>query len=74
MLHTAYESRAAILGAGAPAAGEAEAPIAAPGKATYRCAICGCVVEADGELPEDFTCPVCGVGRGLFERVEPAAV
>lgn len=35
----------------------------------WRCTICGYVVEMD-ELPEDFTCPMCGVGRELFERIE----
>ena len=40
----------------------------APKKESWRCTICGYVHE--GELPEDFTCPVCGVGAELFEKVE----
>lgn len=51
-------------------------PAAAGGSGTggrigWRCIICGYVVEAD-ELPQDFTCPVCGVGREMFERIEIA--
>lgn len=35
----------------------------------WRCKLCGYVVEMD-ELPEDFRCPMCGVGREMFERIE----
>ena len=35
----------------------------------WRCRICGCVVEMD-ELPDDYTCPMCGMGRDMFERIE----
>lgn len=35
----------------------------------WRCMICGYVVEQD-ELPENFTCPMCGMGREAFERIE----
>ncbi len=35
----------------------------------WRCMICGYVVEMD-ELPDDFTCPMCGMGRDMFERIE----
>lgn len=35
----------------------------------WRCMICGHVVEMD-ELPDDFTCPMCGMGRDMFERIE----
>ncbi|WP_417003824.1 rubredoxin [Adlercreutzia equolifaciens] len=24
----------------------------------------------EDELPDDFACPVCGVGKDMFERVE----
>ena len=30
--------------------------------------VCGYVYEAD-ELPEDFTCPICGVDRSMFKEV-----
>ncbi len=33
----------------------------------WRCLICGFVIETD-ELPDDFVCPVCGVGKDMFER------
>lgn len=35
----------------------------------YRCTVCGYVQEFDGEMPEDFTCPICGVGKEKFEVV-----
>ena len=35
----------------------------------WKCKICGYVHEAD-ELPEDFTCPICGVGKENFELIE----
>lgn len=40
---------------------------------TYKfvCVVCGYEVEVDTpELPEDFVCPVCGVGPDQFELVE----
>ena len=33
----------------------------------YVCKVCGYVHESD-ELPEDFTCPMCGVGAENFEE------
>jgi rubrerythrin len=57
---------------------EADEPAAEPSTATeapsatktaWRCTICGAIVEMD-ELPEDFKCPVCGMGREVFERIE----
>lgn len=35
----------------------------------WRCKICGYVYEGD-ELPEDFTCPVCGYPASEFEEVK----
>ena len=35
----------------------------------WRCTICGYMEYVD-ELPDDFVCPVCGVGKEFFERVE----
>lgn len=37
----------------------------------WRCKICGYEVVAD-ELPDDFSCPLCGAGKAYFERVELA--
>lgn len=37
------------------------------GRIGWRCSICGYVIYQD-ELSEDFACPVCGVGREMFER------
>ena len=63
---------AAAIEASAPAPAPAAEPAAAPAPAPrigWRCTICGMVIERD-ELPANFTCPVCGVGRELFERIE----
>ena len=58
---------AAVAAPAAPAKAPA-APTAKP-RIAWRCMICGYTIEAD-ELPEDFACPMCGVGRDLFERIE----
>lgn len=47
---------------GAAAAGAA-------GKVAWRCTICG-YIEYVEELPDDFTCPICGAGKEMFERIE----
>lgn len=53
----------------APAA-EAASDAPAEGKRYgWKCKLCGYVVEMD-ELPDDFTCPICGKGKDFFERVE----
>lgn len=37
----------------------------------FVCVVCGYEVEVDTpELPEDYVCPVCGVGPDQFELVE----
>lgn len=33
----------------------------------YVCTVCGYVYEGE-ELPEDYVCPLCGVGPDLFEE------
>lgn len=35
----------------------------------YRCTVCG-YEHHEGELPEDYACPICGVGKELFEPIE----
>ena len=54
-----------------PADAPAEAAAAEPGrpKVAWRCTVCGHMVYED-ELPDNFACPVCGVGKDMFERVE----
>ena len=37
------------------------------GKTAWVCSICGYVYYGE-ELPEDFKCPVCGVGKELFNN------
>lgn len=39
------------------------------GQVKYVCQVCGYVHEGES-LPEDFKCPICGVGADRFERVE----
>ena len=34
----------------------------------YRCKICGYIHE--GKMPDDFVCPLCGVGKEFFEEIE----
>ncbi len=43
----------------------------------YVCTVCGYVYdpeENDGiafeDLPEDWVCPLCGVGKDMFEEVK----
>ena len=61
----------AVEAVSAEAAAEGEA--AAPGQVRYgwQCTLCGYIEEGypDG-LPADYTCPICGVGPDMFERIE----
>jgi flavin reductase (DIM6/NTAB) family NADH-FMN oxidoreductase RutF/rubredoxin len=37
----------------------------------FKCLVCGYVYEtAEEELPLSFTCPVCGAGKDMFEKVD----
>ncbi len=43
----------------------------------YKCIVCGYIYdpeENDGvafeDLPEDWVCPMCGVDKTMFEKVE----
>lgn len=42
-----------------------EEPVAAT---QWRCKVCGFVYEGDA-LPEGYTCPICGVGVDMFEKI-----
>lgn len=35
----------------------------------YRCTVCGYEYVGE-EMPDDFVCPICGVGKDMFELVE----
>lgn len=37
------------------------------GKTAWLCTVCGYVYYGE-TLPDDFKCPICGVGRELFEK------
>ena len=47
-------------------ASKAEAPVATVKK--WKCKICGYVYEGE-KVPDDYKCPVCGVGSSFFEEV-----
>lgn len=32
----------------------------------YICTVCGYIHETEGELPDDFKCPICGAGKDAF--------
>lgn len=42
----------------------------------YVCIVCGDIYDEEKEgvkfadLPDDWTCPLCGVGKDMFEKVE----
>lgn len=38
----------------------------------WRCTICGHIEYVD-ELPDDFECPICGMGKEVFEKIEVPA-
>lgn len=57
-----------------PTAGVSETPAGAPApgkKIAWRCMLCGYIEEGYPEgLPADYTCPICGAPRDMFERIE----
>lgn len=42
----------------------------------YKCTICGHIYDENEtgvkfeELPDDWVCPLCGVGKDCFEKIE----
>jgi len=39
----------------------------------YVCTVCGYVYDGSvpfNELPEDYVCPLCGVGKSEFEEMD----
>jgi len=37
----------------------------------YECSVCHYVYEGDINLePDDYVCPICGVGKEMFEKIE----
>lgn len=45
------------------------APSRKAGKHRYQCDVCGYIVECDGELPDVYVCPLCGVDRSHFFEI-----
>ncbi|WP_307745521.1 [FeFe] hydrogenase, group A [uncultured Phascolarctobacterium sp.] len=66
MLHTMYFDRSADLGGVYIAPTEVKP---AAGSKQFRCKVCGYIYEGVS-LPEDYTCPTCGVGAEMFEEVQ----
>lgn len=60
----ASESGSSASGGVATTSGESPAP-----KIAWRCPMCGHLEYVD-QLPDGYTCLVCGVGGEMFERVE----
>jgi rubredoxin len=68
----------------APIAAPAPKPIASPATRKYQCQACGyiydpAVGDPDGgiapgtpfsALPADWVCPVCGVGKDMFDPID----
>ena len=37
----------------------------------YECSVCHYIYEGDiNQEPDDYVCPICGVGKDMFEKVE----
>lgn len=56
----------------APEAAAAEAkpaPSTDTTKHQYQCIICGHTVDVEGNLPDDYVCPLCKASKDKFERV-----
>ena len=73
---TTYDALAGLAGAvagdlaGGEGAGEAVEAATEAGATVWKCTICGYEYEYEGdELPEDFVCPICGVGPDKFEKM-----
>ena len=45
-------------------------------KIKYECTVCGYIYDEEQEgvkfedLPDDWVCPLCGVGKDMFQKVE----
>ena len=46
-----------------------EQTAATTGKKKYKCQVCGYEVEMDGELPDDFKCPLCKQPKDKFSLI-----
>ena len=44
--------------------------------AQYKCTVCGYIYDEEKEgikfedLPAEWVCPLCGVGKDMFEKVQ----
>lgn len=42
----------------------------ATGNTKYKCTVCGFVVELDGEMPDDYRCPLCKAPKDKFVKLD----
>ena len=35
----------------------------------FKCNLCGYVAEVEGDLPDDYRCPICKAGKDLFTEI-----
>lgn len=75
MTYAYYHERKRKLGA--PAGGSQPAAVAtATGGKKYQCSICGHIYDeakegvAFADLPDDWVCPICKVGKNMFVEVK----
>ena len=61
--HPASDFEKVTGGAAAVPAGVTE-----NGKVIWRCTVCGYEYEGE-DMPDDYVCPICGVGKDSFEKV-----
>ncbi|MFA6829294.1 MAG: flavin reductase [Bacilli bacterium] len=57
----------------APTFQETKKPITEEGKKLhhFRCLVCGYIQETEAEeLPDDYTCPLCGASKDMFEKID----
>lgn len=67
--YQADDEQSSAAPAPSPEAEKVEELIKAEPKYAWRCKVCG-YIEYVEELPDDYICPICGVGKDMFERIE----
>lgn len=43
-------------------------------KTKYKCSLCGYIHEVDGELDDNYICPICGQPKKAFYKLEETSV
>ena len=63
----ALEELAAAVAASVQGKAAAPAKTEAPAPKKWVCTVCGYVYEGE-KVPDDYKCPICGVGANLFKQ------